>query len=141
MVRINLIDPKHLSDQHLVAEYYEIAMLVGYIKKYPDIRGIPENFRLGPGHMIFFKDKVLYLQKRHRHIVSEMKKRGFTARLELDVSGIVEGNMKDWKPDDSDIVIIKNRLKEKILMRNDGFYRYYGIPVTKEKMISIIESA
>jgi len=29
MVRINLINPEKLSDQHLAAEYLEIMMLIG----------------------------------------------------------------------------------------------------------------
>lgn len=141
MVRVNLIDPRYLSDQHLVAEYYEIAMLVAYIRKYPDLLDIPENFSLGQGHMKFFKNKVLYLRKRHKTIISEMRSRGFRAEMELDITGLDDRHMKDWKPEKRDLEIVKYRLREKILIKNDGFYRYYGKPVSKEKMISIIESA
>ena len=46
MVRINLVDPKKLSDQHLIAEYDEILMLTAYIKKYPKIEDIPKKYLL-----------------------------------------------------------------------------------------------
>jgi len=32
MVRVNLVNPKQLADQQLVAEHNEILMLVGYLK-------------------------------------------------------------------------------------------------------------
>ena len=76
MVRINLVNPKNLSDQHLIAEYNEILMLISYIKRYPKLEGIPLNYCLGKGHMKFFKNKVEYLKKRHELIKNEMKKRG-----------------------------------------------------------------
>jgi hypothetical protein len=48
MVRVNLIEPRRLSDQHLLAEYNEILMLFGYIKKFPAAKApVPENYVLG----------------------------------------------------------------------------------------------
>ena len=38
MVRINLIHPKKLADQHLIAEYNEILMLLGHVKKFPHLK-------------------------------------------------------------------------------------------------------
>ena len=35
MVRVNIINPNKLADQHLIAEYNEILMLLGYVRKYP----------------------------------------------------------------------------------------------------------
>ena len=58
MVRINLINPRYLADQHLIAEYDEILMLLGYVKRYPKIDDIPTNYCLGKGHIRFFKDKI-----------------------------------------------------------------------------------
>ena len=63
MVRINLINPKKLTDQHLIAEYNEILMLLGYVKKYPKLEKIPSKYNLGKGHMLFFKNKLKYLKK------------------------------------------------------------------------------
>ena len=38
MVRINLVEPKKLADQHLIAEYDEILMLLGYVRRYPEVK-------------------------------------------------------------------------------------------------------
>ena len=75
MVRINLINPKKLADQHLVAEHNEILMLLGYVRKHPMCLNIPETYCLGRGHIKFFKNKLLYLKKRHELIKKEMIKR------------------------------------------------------------------
>jgi len=40
-------------------------MLVAFIKKYPSLQNVPVDYRLGTGHMSFFKDKVIYLKNRH----------------------------------------------------------------------------
>jgi len=32
MVKINLIHPRYLTDQHLIAEYNEILMLLAYLR-------------------------------------------------------------------------------------------------------------
>ena len=74
MVRVNLIPPRKLADQHLIAEYNEILMLLGYVRKYPMTEEIPKNYCLGKGHIKFFKNKLLYLKKRHENLKNEMKK-------------------------------------------------------------------
>ena len=61
MVRINIINPKYLSDQHLIAEYLEIIMLVNYTKKHPKIKDAPKNYALGKGHIKFFKNRNIIL--------------------------------------------------------------------------------
>lgn len=119
MVRINLIEPRRLSDQHLIAEYNEILMLVGYVRKYPLLEGIPSQFCLGEGHIKFFKDKLGYICDRHRLIRAEMGRRGFKNSKEICVEG------KKWKPSERDIDCIKKRIREKIKIKPD-FYRYYG---------------
>ena len=53
MVRINIIEPRKLADQHLIAEYNEILMLFGYVRKHPRRENIPERYLLGPGHIKF----------------------------------------------------------------------------------------
>ncbi len=125
MVRINIIDPKKLADQHLIAEYDEILMLFGYVKKYPEKKEIPESYRLGEGHIRFFKDKLLYLKKRHELIKKEMLKRGFHPTRTIDVSSFSKELCNDWSPTKKDEEIIIARLKEK-LNKKDGWYRYCG---------------
>jgi len=125
MVRINLISPRRLSDQHLVAEYDEILMLVAYIKKYPLLDDIPKNYCLGKGHMKFFKDKILYLKKRHDILKKEMRLRNFKTNKTILLSSFSKSNKNDWIPQTKDFNIILFRIKEKLKLK-PNFYRYYG---------------
>ena len=125
MVRVNLIEPIQLADQHLIAEYNEILMLIGYVKKYPKKENIPENYLLGKGHILFFKDKLNYLKKRHEIIKKEMKKRGFKTEKIINLSSFEGSLINDWVPKKKDFEIIKERIKYKINLKPE-FYRYYG---------------
>jgi deoxyribonuclease (pyrimidine dimer) len=124
MVRINLVNPKELTDQHLIAEYNEILMLFGHVKKYPKINNQPENYCLGPGHINFFKDKLLYLKKRHEIIKKEMKKRGFKTNKTIKLNIYKKELKNDWKPKEKDFKIIRNRINQKIKQK-PNFYKYY----------------
>jgi deoxyribonuclease (pyrimidine dimer) len=125
VVRVNLINPKKLADQHLVAEYDEILMLTAYIKKYPKVDNIPKRYCLGKGHMTFFKDKILYLKKRHETLKSEMRQRGFKTNKTIDIDLFSEDNKKDWKPGKLDFELISERITSKIRLKPE-YYRYYG---------------
>ena len=125
MVRINLINPKQLADQHLIAEYNEILMLFGYVKKYPKLGEIPSKYTLGRGHILFFKNKLSYLKKRHELIKKEIKKRGFKADKTIKLGDFPKKLVNDWKPSSKDKSIIKKRLIDKIKLRPE-FYNYYG---------------
>lgn len=64
MTRINLIPPRYLADQHLVAEHKEILQLCGSYKiskrskKGIDFNQTPKQFTLNKGHVKFFYNKV-----------------------------------------------------------------------------------
>jgi deoxyribonuclease (pyrimidine dimer) len=137
MVRINLLDPKCLTDQHLVAEYDEMLMLMAYVRKHQSLEGIPDNYCLGKGHIKFFKNKISYLKKRHELLKKEMRRRGFVARKTLNVKGIGKALVKDWKPNPQDLLIIKKRIKQKILLK-PGWYRYYRKYRTKKFLLKLI---
>jgi deoxyribonuclease (pyrimidine dimer) len=134
MVRINFISPKLLSDQHLIAEYNEILMLLGYIKKYPSLENIPKEYCLGKGHIRFFKNKLCYLKSRHESIKAEMRSRGFSPKKSLTISAFGKLYLNDWKPRKKDIMIIKNRLASKI--KPD--FRYYSERKPKNFFIALI---
>ena len=125
MVRVNLINPTALADQHLVAEYLEILMLVSYVKKHSSLENIPETYRLGAGHILFFKNKFRYLKKRHELIKKEMRKRRFATKKSLKLTGLTTAHKKNWRPRKEDKEIIKKRLIWKI-KNKPGYYRYYG---------------
>jgi deoxyribonuclease (pyrimidine dimer) len=142
MVRINIINPKYLADQHLIAEYNETLMLLGYVKKYPklNLSKIPKRYKLGPGHILFFKDKLKYLQKRFEEIKIEMGKRGFSAKLKINLDRFNKKLINDWKPAPGDREIIKKRLIYKINLK-PKYYRYYGVKKSKKFFIILIKNA
>lgn len=123
-MRINLIRPKALADQHLVAEYNEMLMLLGYVKRYPSIEGIPEEYTLGPGHIKFFKNKLKYIKTRHELLKKEMRRRGFATNKTVLLSDFNVNLCNDWVPKPADFLVIKERLTEKIRMKPE-YYRYY----------------
>ena len=138
MVRVNLIPPKKLADQHLIAEYAEMLMLVVYIKKHPELKNIPKRYCLGTGHQKFFKNKLRYLKKRHEQLIKEMKKRGFKPTKKLNLSKMPRSLIKDWKPSQKDEEIIKKRLRQKINLKPE-FYTYYGKKKTKTFLMSLLK--
>lgn len=139
MVRINLINPKKLTDQHLIAEYNEILMLLGYVKKYPELGKIPSKYVLGKGHALFFKNKIKYLKKRHGVLKTEMRERGFNANKTVNIGQFDKKLIHDWKPNEKDIKIIKKRLIHKINLR-PTFYKYYKKHKSKKFLIRLVSS-
>ncbi|MBW2992799.1 pyrimidine dimer DNA glycosylase/endonuclease V, partial [Candidatus Woesearchaeota archaeon] len=109
MVRVNIINPKRLADQHLIAEYNEILMLIAHARKHPKLNDIPSDYCLGKGHIRFFKNKLLYLKKRHELLKKEMRKRGFKAEKTVKLNFNKE-LLNDWKPKKEDKACIKKRL-------------------------------
>ncbi|MBN1386125.1 pyrimidine dimer DNA glycosylase/endonuclease V [Candidatus Woesearchaeota archaeon] len=137
MVRINLIDPSNLADQHLIAEYNEILMLFGYVRKYPEAVGIPSSYCLGPGHIRFFQDKLLYLKKRHELIKKEMKLRGFRTEKTIKLSEFPRSLCNDWEPQEKDKQKIRGRLIEKLSKKPD-YYSYHGEKKGKVFFLNLI---
>ncbi|MGV8168468.1 MAG: pyrimidine dimer DNA glycosylase/endonuclease V [Candidatus Nanoarchaeia archaeon] len=127
MVRVNILDPSALADQHLIAEYDEILMLLGYIKRYPKIKKgeIPEKYLLGTGHIRFFKDKVIYLKKRHELLKKEMRRRGFATNMTINLEEFAEEHKNDWTPVEEDKKIIRERIISK-LNKKPEYYKYEG---------------
>lgn len=138
MVRVNLIKPSSLTDQHLVAEYLEILMLLGYVKKHPSLEGIPSEYTLGKGHIKFFKNKLRYLQRRHEMVKKEMKKRGFKTDKSVKIGRFKKELCRDWRPKENDKRIIKKRLSEKIRMK-PSYYKYYGEKKSKTFYLNLIK--
>ena len=132
MTRINLLHPKDLSDQHLVAEYREIFMVGSSLQRSLKSRSwdttkntLPKDFTLNSGHVKFFYNKGKYLHKRYLELVSEMKLRG----MNPDPTRIFKRNQwpdelyNDWEPKSKDIEIIKERIKQKI-NKKPNWYRW-----------------
>lgn len=123
MVRINLIEPKQLSDQHLVAEYREILLLFGYYRKHPTIR--PSDDHRQP--MRFYQDKIVYLIKRFFDLKQEMIYRGFKPTKDIIYCRhtMNNGRLKDFEPNETQVSQIKERIVQRLNERPE-WYRYYG---------------
>jgi deoxyribonuclease (pyrimidine dimer) len=90
MTRINVVPVSELTDNFLLAEYFELPRLFPLIEKHvhkvevldkPGGR-IPEHYVLGEGHMRFFYDKLFYLYDRHNKLYEEGIKRGLDLKVD-----------------------------------------------------------
>lgn len=140
MVRINIISPLALADQHLVAEYNEMLMLLGYVRKYPDKDNIPSQYLLGPGHIRFFKDKLGYIANRHELLKKEMRRRGFKPEKTIMLSEFPKNLHGKWRASEQDKKIIRARIISK-LQNKPGYYRYYGKYRPTSFLVKLIENA
>lgn len=125
MTRINLVHVKELADQHLMAEYRELPRVFGAVRKHVHARKrvrdfkINSTYQLGSGHVTFFYDKLLYLQKRHIDIVNECLRRGMKIQnTEVnDISSFPAEFCNDYVPSESEIKMSRDRLIEKLQMK------------------------
>ncbi len=132
MTRINLVNPRELSDQHLVAEYREIFMVGSSLQRSIKSKNwlktknnIPVEFTLNKGHVTFFYNKGMYLDKRYSLLVKEMRRRGMNPdpKRKFKKSQWPKYLYNDWKPKNKDLKIIRKRIEEKINLKPD-WYRY-----------------
>lgn len=122
MTRINLVNPCHLSDKHLGAEYRELPRLFGLVRKAqhkglrPGDLPIPRSYVLGKGHVLFFYNKLKWLQRRQENIIEECLLRGrvvtFPSSLHL-LDGIDPEWINDWCPSIQEIRLNVKRINER----------------------------
>jgi deoxyribonuclease (pyrimidine dimer) len=136
MTRINVVAPQYLADNHLMAEYRELPMIVGSLRrtlKSPKgIGKIPKDYTLGKGHVTFFYDKGAFLHRRYNDIVTELVNRDYKlneARVAEFDTFICNGLFNDWVPNGDDLIVNIDRIHQRILMK-PHWYRYYGVSLT-----------
>ncbi|WPK18563.1 endonuclease [Salmonella phage SD-2_S15] len=137
MTRINLVHVKELADQHLMAEYRELPRVFGAVQKHVQARKRVRDFKinstylLGSGHVTFFYDKLLYLQKRHIDIVNECLRRGMKIQnTEVnDISSFPAEFCNDYVPSESEIKTSRERLIEKLQMK-PKWYKFTDVELT-----------
>lgn len=83
MTRINVVPVETLTREHLIAEYRELPRVfkLAYkasISSNPWTNRQPKDYTMGTGHVLFFYDKLAYLADRHKKLVSEMLRRGYS---------------------------------------------------------------
>ena len=132
MTRINLVPPRELTDQHLVAEYREIFMVGTSLQRSiaskswsKTLTSLPVDFTLNKGHVKFFYNKGFYLYTRYHQLVYEMKQRGMNPdpSRRFKVEQWPGELWNDWEPTLRDKQIIRERIKERI-SEKPGWYRW-----------------
>ena len=117
MTRINVgIPPAELVNQHLIAEHREIKRIPNCIAKGKyNMNGIPDEFKLGTGHVKFFYNKLLYLKNRYWKLYIECIKRGFSVQNYSSAwDNVPQELMNNYQPTYKDRLIIKERINEKL---------------------------
>lgn len=134
MTRINVIPVEELTDQHLMAEYRELPMVMASARRSsPNGYKPTTKYTLNKGHVMFFYNKRKYLLNRWLDLIAELYNRGFNidpaARTchwrELD-----KFTQVDWQPDQYAIDINHERITERINQKPE-WYRYYGKPLRR----------
>jgi deoxyribonuclease (pyrimidine dimer) len=84
MTRVNTVPVEELTDQHLYSEYREIRHVPAALARSLKSRGlqgvlkaIPRQFTLNTGHVMFWYDKAVFLQKRFDALRAELHKRNY----------------------------------------------------------------
>ena len=130
MTRINIVEPSELTDQHLIAEYREIFMIAGSLKRTLmsktgyDKSKVPKKYTLNKGHVYFFYNKGKYLNNRYQKLILELKKRGFNLSKDrfFPKEIFINNNLyNDWEPSLDDYTIIRERIKNKISMKPEWY--------------------
>lgn len=122
MTRINVVPTSELTTKHLVAEYREIARLPKNLQqslsrsKPFNLSEIPPTYVLGTGHVKFFYDKMIFLQKRFEQLVDEMLKRGYNPTYRDSSIFIPEDKRfyNDWTPTPEAIELNRKRIKDRL---------------------------
>jgi len=131
MTRINTVHPSDLTNEWLIAEWRELPRIVNELEKHPqrfNINKIPDQYTLNTGHVMFFRDKLLYLARRHRLIRKELRKRGTTFNSKIKVNlyyltpHLKSVACNDWTPSQADHGILIERLQERFDLRKKAYH-------------------
>jgi len=117
MTRINVgVRAKELTRQHLIAEHREIKRIPNCIKKGRyNIENMPDQFKLGAGHVKFFYNKLQFLHNRYLEIYAECIERGYNVTNYNDCFlGVPQQLYNDYKPTAQDRQLILDRIAEKL---------------------------
>lgn len=138
MTRINCdLEPSELTDQHLMAEYRELPMVFGSLKRSLKaqplnslLKKIPKNYTLNTGHVTFFYNKLKFLELRYNRLRDELKKRNYNLddNRNLDLDSFPRILYNDWSDSKRDREILFERLKIRIAEK-PNWYRYYSKPI------------
>jgi deoxyribonuclease (pyrimidine dimer) len=132
VTRINTVDIEALADQHLMAEYRELPMVHGSLKrtlaskKGYDPKKVSPHYTLNGGHVYFWYNKKEYLWDRWNRLIEELKGRGYNISPEarvVDWSVFDKVPQMKWQPNEQDKAINAERINIRIAQK-PTFYRW-----------------
>lgn len=148
MTRINSAIPvEHLTDEHLLAEHREIKRIPACLDKTNFntlYKRIPDKFCLGPGHVTFFFNKLMFTYDRYLAIRAECLKRGFDV---ADYRGswfrvknrmYFDYNWRGYKPTAEEKKLLIDRISLRINESSKPCFHYYGKPISKLEAIKLL---
>lgn len=127
MTRINVVPVSNLPDKFLMAEYREITRVYRLVWKQQlsnKTPKIPDSYRLGTGHVTFFYDKLLFINKRYLELTKELYERNFNISpigIDILILGLDSNWFNDYTPTTEAIAINQERLdirSVEIFLRN-----------------------
>ncbi len=117
MTRINCgIPVEELCKEHLLAEHREIKRIPNCIKKGRySMKGQPDQFTLGEGHVKFFYDKLQYLYERYIQLYNRCIEKKLNVTAYHDAFYDVPQELFNYyEPTDRDRQIVRERIAERI---------------------------
>jgi hypothetical protein len=122
MTRINVVPVEELTREHLIAEYRELPRVYELVRKRiakghkPTLK-TPPRYTLGTGHVLFFYNKLGWINERYISLCNEMRRRKYTVNYG-DVDQLCKGIPPDWFGtfivDDEALKINRDRIKERL---------------------------
>ncbi|QBQ79033.1 endonuclease V N-glycosylase UV repair enzyme [Escherichia phage vB_EcoM_KWBSE43-6] len=146
MTRINVIPVESLCDQHLLAEYTELAPVVLNVVngKRRNLKGAPKHYKLNEGHVLFFRDKLIYLIERYDQLVTELISRGYTVNYPSLRNQITHENkqelriyLNDYQPTQAAVQENVERIVERL--KGMGKITYNRKPVDPSYMVGVMK--
>lgn len=127
MTRINVVSPDVLTDQHLLAEWRELPRVLKYATGEPAPAG---PYRLGAGHVLFFRDKTGWLAARHAALTAELLSRGYSLTVRDPLQPVPCADVHySPGPDDLDLNVARLDLR---LRDGAGRKTHRGKPVSMD---------
>lgn len=127
MTRINTVEPRELTRQHLLAEIRELPRVFTMVKNWRSsgvnyynfkrLKKQPTEYTLGTGHMCHFADKLGWLAKRYEALCNEWRSRGYRIQ-QVSYEDLVEGLdskfLGDYTVTTEALRINRERIKERL---------------------------
>jgi hypothetical protein len=150
MTRINsAINPRNLTDEHLLAEHIEIKRIPNAVVRdqfsAAPLPSQPAKFTLGKGHVTFFRDKLAFLYRRYQDIYKECWRRDFQVKDYSEsfeyAREIAPKMWNDYTPTLEEYGLLVERIEERITESPKSCFRYYGRILSKFEAINLLKDS